>query len=376
MNSQIEAHRKDFIVVGGGLAGLTTAIALARKNIPVKIIYDHSDPLAATPACHGISTIKGILESDAALFGLKLLGHRGFSAWLTEIEGLLGVKRPEAAWSEGVAERFPNRQDFQKDIGWIYRKDFMGAKQVVLRTEQKDNYVEAYYPGDWWIDPEYLIRILQEAAKKLGVVTQDAVVKNISNSKTMFTITLSTGEAVTAKTVILCGGASIVRLMDMAGVHKYDWFAVSGYTYKAAYDALETCLVKRTSGLTSKAGTLHWGAASETAIPLTSTSGGQGSGTQMLVKRVRTGEEEAKIAEFHLHKFMSHLSLEDFKNVQVRWGARVRNRSRSPAIDCVKVIPEGGLWINAGYYKSGVILSWMFAEELAQKITSVEDGRL
>jgi glycine/D-amino acid oxidase-like deaminating enzyme len=364
----------DVIVIGGGLAGLTTAIALARKKIPVKIIYDHTDKLAGTPACHGISTIKGILESDAALFGLKLLGHRGFSAWLAEIEALIGIKRPDNAWTVGVTERFPDRQDFQKDIGWIYRKDFMGAKQVILRAENKDNYVEAYYPGDWWIDPSYLILTLQLAAAKLGVTTEDAIVCKMTTSDKSVNLTLNSGQEVASTCVILCGGARIVNLMSMAGIYKYDWFAVPGYTFKAEFKAPDICLVKRTSGLTSKAGILHWGAASETAIALTEQNEGleAGAGINSLkrVARVRTKDEEAQIAELHLHKFMSVRSLREFKKVEVRWGVRVRNRSRAPATECIKKLPGGGLWINAGYYKSGVILSWMMAEGLANTVAA------
>ena len=370
MTSQRRGSVQDVIVVGGGLAGLTTALALARENISVKIICDHQDPQAATPACHGISTIKGILESDAALFGLKLLGHRGFSAWLAGVEALLGQVRPESVWSVGVAERFPNRQDFQKDIGWIYRKDFTGAKQVVLRTEKKDNYVEAYYPGDWWIDPSYLTTTLRSAAIRLGVKTLDAVVKKITTSDKDVTLTLSTGEVCQSARVVLCGGANIVTLMSMAGVQKYDWFAVPGYTYKADYDFPETCLVKRTSGLTSKAGTLHWGAASETAISLQRPTAGALDSICPTTKlaRIRTKEEEALVAEVHLHKFMGGHYLTDFQNVQVRFGVRVRNRSRSPAIDRVKELDDGGIWINAGYYKSGIILAWMMAEDLTSQI--------
>jgi glycine/D-amino acid oxidase-like deaminating enzyme len=348
------------IIVGGGLAGLTTAVALAKRNIAVKIIQDSSDLRAGTPACHGISTIKGILESDASLFGLKLLGHRGFSAWLRNLEEMLGTTRPPEVWTEGVCERFPDRHDFQKDIGWIYRKEFMGAKQVVLRTTQDSNYVEAYYPGDWWIDPSYLIATLRQAAQKLGVIFQEGRVEGVAMDGQQVSLSLGQGEVDRETCVILCAGAGIVRLMSLAGARKYDWFAVPGYTYIGDYEAKETCLVKRTSGLTAKAGRIHWGSASETATALT--------GLDIPLVRARTPEDEMQVAEIHLHKFIKNLNPRDVKNFCARWGVRVRTRSRAPAIDCIRALPAGGLWINAGYYKSGIILSWMMAEELAENI--------
>ena len=119
----------DIIIVGAGLAGLTTAVSLAMRGKQAGLIYDLGDTRAATPACHGISTIKGILESDQDLFGLKLEGHRGFSDWLMGLESYLGVSRPKEAWIEGVREGFAGRAEFTKDFGRIYRRDFIGAKQ-------------------------------------------------------------------------------------------------------------------------------------------------------------------------------------------------------------------------------------------------------
>ena len=48
----------------------------------------------------------------------------------------------------GVDEHFESLANFQKEFGRIYRRDFTGAKRVVLNT-QRPGFLKRKYPGDW-----------------------------------------------------------------------------------------------------------------------------------------------------------------------------------------------------------------------------------
>lgn len=350
-------------VIGGGLAGLTTAVALARRGVSVVMIKEPRSDIEATKACHGISTIKGILESDAELFALKQEGHRGFAGWLSGLEAVIGEERPKSAWLEGVTEYFPRRDEFQKEFGRIYRRDFIGAKRVALAWGDQDLFAKAFYPGDWWIDPSYLVGVLARVAKTQNVRMISSEVTSLQlNADGVRILTTTAGEFLTHQAII-CAGAGSTAILERSNLRGPALFAVPGYTYKATQSGEDVCCVKGTSGVTRRDDTLHWGSTSDSAQLI------QGE-TDLRALRNRSADEEYKIGQEYLARLIDTQRAGALSDVDVRWGVRVRTRSRGPVFQRVTDHAAGAVWLNAGYYKSGIILSWLMAERFAEQMAA------
>ncbi len=354
---------KDVIIVGGGLAGLTLAVSLLKKGYSVQVVTDEADHRAASPAAHGISTIKGILESDDDLFADKLEGHRGFDPWLTDVESLIGVSRPKHVWINGVSEAFVDLTHFQKEFGRIYRRDFIGAKRVWLDDASKNCLLRANYPGDWWIDPSYFISVLKQATAYLGGQWSNDRIQSVQYQDQNFQLVGGKG-SYRAKILVLSTGAGTVDLATNLGVELEALYGVSGYTFKAskntqAHEFQDPVTVKGTLGFAVSQSDLFWGSTSDKAekvVPYCSLS-------QSVDHNSQSTDDSFKI--------WATLGLKPppppLEQVQRRWGVRVRIRTRRPL--CGRVMlgldRHSELWVNTGYYKSGIILTWLFAERLA-----------
>lgn len=348
------------LVIGAGLAGLSTSFELARRGLKTAIIYDPKDFIYATKATHGISTIKGILESDAELFGLKLEGHRGFSDWLSEVESVAGVNRPQNAWKVGVEESFQTFEYFQKEFGRIYRKDFIGAKRVSWLRSNPDEFARVNYPGDWWIDPEYLIETLWKALRRLAVQEVLGGVDSVKAEEKRVIVQTSCERSFEAQRAILCAGVGTSGILARSSLPlREKMFAVAGHTFAATSDcARNYCVVKGTSGATQIGRKIFWGSTSESALVVE-------KDTARTCLALRQTQDEKSIAMNHLQQLFPVSTNARFEDLNVRWGVRVRTRHRAPLVEALPEPSLSSIWVNCGYYKSGIILSWLMAKKLA-----------
>ncbi len=368
--------KTDIAIIGGGFAGLTLGISLLRQGYQVRVYSDPEDLMAASPAAHGISTIKGILESDQELFGKKLQGHRGFESYLTSLEKIAKVSRPKAVWKTEATEKFDDLHHFQKDFGRIYRRDFIGAKQIILDAAQSDCFATARYPGDWWVDPSYLLSVMTKALQCLGghIVYDRVLGMKYEANKFQLTGQRSIYEVVT---LVVAAGLGTVALMECLGVQLDALYGVSGYTFKADGDMAESLMVKKTYGLAASGPSIHWGSTSDPACAI------KPEAVFARNNSIASEMNEAKdLWQKILHQNADQRTYPNTNpktnpktnppatSVNVRWGVRVRNRKRMPMCGHIRMMdyPEADLWINTAYYKSGIILTWLEAEMLAQEI--------
>ena len=346
----------DVVIIGGGIAGLTLAFSLLNRGLKPLIINDPNDKNAASPATHGISTIKGILESDQSLFGEKLAGHRGFLNWLRSVETAAGISRPNEVAVCGVRESFINLKHFQKEFGRIYRRDFTGAKCVTY-SQGGPEFFSCFYPSDWWVKPEHLFQVLRRAVQRLGGVFMDDRVHAVTHKNSGEWTIESLREERDVRQLAICAGAGTPALVKELKILDEPIFAVSGWTFTAEATEDMPARVKGTSGVVAKNGTLHWGSSSDPAVNLQDDLPAQPDspadhlrvGTELLVK---LGCDPANL---------------NAQSVKPRFGVRCRSRGRAPII---KRITRGKsfLYLNFAYYKSGMILAWHNAEVLADMI--------
>lgn len=361
MPTQEPGKIKSAIIIGGGFAGLTASLSIRNIVDSIVIIDDCKNSWSASKACHGISTIKGIFESDSELFDLKIRGHCGFDYWLKSVEDLLGISRPADVWRLGVTEKFIDLYEFRKDFGRIYRRDFFGAKRIELRTGHKEYFAESFYPGDWWVDPCYVMDVLRAAVLRSGTKIFDQVVADIVPSPNDFSkVVTKNGETFESSIVILATGAMTPKLLErsLGTVQSHYWVGVPGHSFKAPVTRERICEVKRTNGIIALNGWLHWGSSSDKSLDL----GADEMPEMPLADGVETGTT-----------LLSQFNETSIPRAEVipRWGVRIRNRARSPVVEKVFSGHRSSIWINTGYYKSGLTLSWIFAEILAEKIKLV-----
>ncbi|MEI6834710.1 MAG: FAD-binding oxidoreductase [bacterium] len=344
------------VIIGCGFAGLTSAVELARAGIEnIALIYDELEQQSASSVAQGISAVKGILEADAELFALKLEGHRGFESWLSGIETMTGRVRPPGVWISGVAENFSTLQSFRKDFGRIYRGDFIGAKNVVVSYEDKNNFAQARYPGDFWIDSNYLLSLLKETARALGVHLMPGKVTSIMPISGQSAIGIG-AQTLMAKFTIVAAGPRSLELIPKETADSFDeFYGVPGFTFCSETSGQRQCEVKGNTSFVSSHGKAYWGSTSESAAPLSLTLAESEKRSKDI--NVKSAHELAKKITTDLHALT---------NISICWGIRVRAKRRLPVVR--QIHASGNIWLNTGYYKSGVILAWLFAGRLAAEV--------
>lgn len=343
-------------IIGAGLAGLTAAISLSRKGFKnIVVFYEKNDRYAASHSAHGMSTIKGILEADVELFSLKLEGHRGFEQWIEGLEKLTGMSRSDRVWLKGVVEKFKSKQDFRKEFGRIYRHDFIGAKNVQPTFSDPDCFASATYPEDFWIDPEYLMKLLLKAAHDLGVsLRADRVTRIIPHEKKA-TLLLQDESSYSADLVVISAGVGSANLLSKFGLQqKINLFGVAGMTFEAVTNGRRRSDVKGTHSFVSSHQRAFWGSTSESSQELDD-----------LKQYNAPGIKEAEQIGSSLLKFFQPPPLITEK-LKYKWGIRVRSKNRAPIVMCID--PGANIWVNSAYYKSGIILCWLLAERMASDI--------
>lgn len=357
---------RDMVVIGRGFAGLSLAVELAQSGMTrVEIIHDEDDVFEASSAAHGICTIKGIFEADSELFSKKIEGHRGFNDWLQHLESLAGSARPSDVLRIGVWESFQTAEDFRKDFGRIYRKDFIGLKNVKVDFSVKDQFARAFYPADFWIDPKYLLGLLIAVSKRLGVAITPGRVLKIQPADGHSGIVLSSGRTVKARCTAICAGAGSASLIPNGGPEALThMFAVAGSTFIATNDQTESCEVKGTAGVISFGGNIYWGSTSAPAQPLT---------PERAIPKPPSLEEQICAGQKLLSKFERHKPSPS--RIIPNWGVRVRTRKRDPFAGCADI--RGNIWASTGFYKSGITLCWLLSKDIANRIlqTVTTSGR-
>lgn len=344
------------VIIGRGFAGLTSAVELARAGLEnIALIYDELEQRSASSVAQGISAVKGILEADAELFALKLAGHRGFDSWLSGIETMIGRARPPGVWISGVSEKFTTPQSFRKDFGRIYRGDFIGAKNVVVSYEDKDNFAQARYPGDFWIDSNYLLSLLMDAAQALGVHLVPGKVTSINPKSGQSAIGIGTQTLIAQFTIVAAGPRSLELIPKETASFFDGFYGVPGFTFSSETTGETRCEVKGTTSFVSSHGKAYWGSTSESAVPLS---------LALAESKKRSSDINVKLANELAKKITTDLRA--LTNISACWGIRVRAKGRLPVVR--QIHADGNIWLNTGYYKSGVILAWLFAERLASQV--------
>jgi glycine/D-amino acid oxidase-like deaminating enzyme len=348
---------RDIVIIGRGFAGLSLAVELAQSGTAcVEIIYDEHDAHEASRAAHGISTIKGIFEADSDLFSKKIEGHRGFNDWLQSLERVVGAKRPPDVWRLGVSESFRTAEDFRRDFGRIYRKDFFGLKNVKVDFAVEDQFATAFYPADFWIDPHYLLDLLLAASKRLGVVFTPGRVLKINPAHVYSEIVLKSAEPIRTRCTVICAGAGTAALITSGGPEVLRrLFAIAGCTFRARNDQIESCEVKGTAGLVSLGKNIYWGSTSESTQELS---------THVTLKKPANLPEQIFAGQKLLSKLGRHKISPT--SINAAWGVRIRTRKRDPFVDCAD--PFGNVWASTGFYKSGITLCWLLSKGVSKKL--------
>ena len=201
----------DVVVVGGGIAGWSAAIFARRAGRDVTVIdegvHRASDlPIALINPLRGhtgrlvADGVEGLHASLALIDGLRTEGHaveagRGLFRPLVDIAGEATSK---AYWSARIGDRLA--------FDWhAVAPTSLGLAEPVPAL---------YLPDAAWVAPRSLLTALQAASAATLVGDRVTSIARDDAIDEAWTIGLSGGTTLTARTVLWCGGAQGAALLD------------------------------------------------------------------------------------------------------------------------------------------------------------------
>ncbi|CAM9494800.1 unnamed protein product, partial [Discosporangium mesarthrocarpum] len=217
---------KDVVVIGGGLAGLSTALELAKRGRQVTVLSRNRSEAAAEAAGGMIAPQTERLESGPYL-DLCLASRAMYADWVASVEAIAGLGGSQetthfrsvggfiAPAFEGDAVHKWNPPPEAGQAYWMERDQ-------VLEMEPKlspDIIGAWYYPQDMNIDAQRLFKVLEKACFKAGVEVQQGVSASGVVYDTTGTaaegVILEDGRCLQARAIVSATGAWMRELLPV-----------------------------------------------------------------------------------------------------------------------------------------------------------------
>ena len=355
-------------VVGRGIVGLALAFELSQRNWAVTVVGPRAVAGTASRAAVGVSNLKGHITGASPLFATKIRGHQGLMAWLTRVEAASGRVIPRQFGQ--VYEPFASLTEFDGIRTRVFHRMFTGCFGVKVLDAKalQAHFAECpqvslprlyrgafRYPNDGWFDPVACLEALEEALRRRGTrFIEEPVTRIQPHSDRGLTISTISGQILFAEEVLLAAGVFSDAILAASGLPCLRQEVVAGETVFGAWGGPVDIVVK--SGKTNVVANgrrLIVGSTSRRLLaPFDGVLGPDPSGVRDLTLLGR-----------QLLGFSGEPT--------VCWGLRGRFRDRCPAIGPLFWHgAERRLWVALGFYKNGLQLSHLFAQEIANSLAS------
>lgn len=157
----------DFLIIGGGIIGLSIALELSLRGAKVTVV-SRNFPQAAAHAAAGMLAPQAEHLPPGAMQELCFLSRQLYRDWTAKIEHVTGLST--SYWECGILApvyKIPNLQIPPQllDKNWL--------DQAAIHRQQPGLSPEVvggwWYPGDGQVDNRLLVRALRSAVQSLGV---------------------------------------------------------------------------------------------------------------------------------------------------------------------------------------------------------------
>jgi hypothetical protein len=235
----------DYIIIGAGVFGLSTALYLAESDHDANIILIDRSPYPCPSAA--ASDLNKIVRADYPDIFYTRLALEALEEWNTNPLYMPYFHETGMLFAEDIGMGDASLQNY-KQLGIETGSEILTPDQARERhpvfknanwTDVKDNF---YNPHSGWGEADPAVNAVLQAAVKAGVnYVQEAVEKLLCDDQgTCVGVKLISGDEMKASTILLCAGAWTAKLIADSQPHNKD-LQVNGRMVAAA---ATSCIVQ------------------------------------------------------------------------------------------------------------------------------------
>jgi len=223
---------RDFVVVGGGVVGLSVSRELALRGIDVTLlerdVVEGNAMGAATQASLGV--LSAPTTGKSPFQRLRVLGHQAYPALARalheetgtdigyHVPGSLHLKTaPPRATARGKIER--RYQVPGIEVRWVDEDELRELLPGPVRDAEPMFHGALYLSGEAIVHPPDLARALRLACERAGVRIRERVGEVRLRSREEAVVELESGETIAGLTVVLTAGAWSSSLIEDRSDH-------------------------------------------------------------------------------------------------------------------------------------------------------------
>ena len=340
----------DFLIMGGGIIGLSIALELALRGTKVTVI-SRNFPQAAAHAAAGMLAPQAEQLPPGAMQELCFLSRSLYSDWTAKIEHITGL--PTGYWECGIVApvyAVPHQeispQSLSKD--WLDRQA-IHQRQPGLSPEVVGGW---WYPGDGQVDNRLLVRALRSAVQSLGVILLEGEeVKELQiENKSLTGVVTSNYELQSDRYILATGawsqellpvpiypkkGQMLAVQMPLVTSHSVNLATSNSATYESAEYLSQVLYGEDTYIVPRRDGRVIIGATSENV--------------GFLQGNTPTGILQLLQAAIRLYPPLEATTL-----LEQWWGFRPATRDEMPILGSS---PYPNLTLAVGHYRNGILLA-------------------
>jgi len=218
--SSTNQNRQRVVVIGGGILGTSSAVALARRGADVTLVTERT--LASGASGRSLAWLNSAAKRSSEYHAIRVLGIDRWRTFAARVPSGDFLRFDGALMWAPDGESFRDVFTYERTIGYDAR--WLAPDEIAAVTPGVDSTSVAaegaiFNPGEGWVDLPSVIEVLsRELVARGGTIVADARAEVLSTGGRASGTVLSSGERFEADSVLLATGPDVPAQLAALGI--------------------------------------------------------------------------------------------------------------------------------------------------------------